>query len=202
MKAVSDLKRELVKYAEKIYAEGLVISSGGNISAKLGSSVYLKASGVSLKESMACDYIDIDLGSGKDLSGSCKPSSIELPMHIACYRSRPDIGACVHAHPVYGSVVAGMTGKLGLISYEFFTSMGTEVPVVPFIAPGSDKLAKAVGKAIKDHNGVLLKNHGVITVGKDIKEAFFRALALERACKILVLSKIAGKVTFIPRSKI
>jgi L-fuculose-phosphate aldolase len=202
MKAISDLKRELVKYGEKIYEEGLVIDAGGNISAKLGRAIYLKASGVSLKESMGCDYVEIDIASGKELGSPCRPSSIELPMHLACYSARSDIGAVVHTHPVYGNVAASMGGKVGLISYELLVAMRREIPVIKYITPGSKLLAQAVGKAIAGHNGVLLENHGALVVGKDIKEAFFRALALERACKTLVFTKLTGNIKLIPDSDI
>jgi L-fuculose-phosphate aldolase len=202
MKAMSDLKRELVKYGEKIYEEGLVISAGGNISARLGGNVYLKASGISLEESMSCDYVELDLRTGKATTASCKPSSIELPMHLACYKARPDIGAVVHTHPIYGSVAASMSGKVGFVSYEFLVAMRSEVPILKYIRPGGKQLAEAVKKAIAGHNGVLLANHGALVVGKDIKEAFFRALALERACKVLILSKMTGKISLIPKSEL
>jgi L-fuculose-phosphate aldolase len=199
MKAINDLKRELVRYGEKIYEASLVIGSGGNISARLGDVIYHKSRGISLKESMGCDYNEVSLEPAKTINQSSKPSSIELPMHLACYKARPDIGAVIHTHPIYGTVIAGMGAKVGMISYEFMVSMGSEVPSIKFFTPGSAKLAEAVRKMIRSHNGVLLKNHGALVVGKDLKEAFFRAMALERACKILLLSKLAGKVSLIPQ---
>ena len=198
MKAINDLKRELVKCGEKIYEASLVIGTGGNISARLGDVIYHKSRGISLKESMGCDYSEVSLRSMKATGRSCKPSSIELPMHLACYRARPDIGAVIHTHPVYGTVIAGMGAKVEMVSYEFMVAMGSEVPSIGFFTPGSTRLAEAVGKVIGKHNGVLLKNHGALVVGKDLKEAFFRAMALERACKIFLLSKLAGKVSIIP----
>lgn len=202
MKAVNDLKRELVRYGEKIYEEGLVIGSGGNISARLDGMMYLKASGISLKESMACDYAEVSLSDKKATAGHCRPLSIELPMHVACYRARPDIGAVVHTHPVYGSIAASITQEIGLVSYEFLVYMNSTVPVIKYIRPGTEKLAEAVKKEITSHNGVILASHGALVVGKDIKEAFFRALALERACKMLILSKISGKISLIPKSEL
>ena len=198
MKAIHDLKRELVKYGEKIYEASLVIGTGGNISARLDDVIYHKSRGVSLKESMGCDYNEVSLRSAKIISKSCKPSSIELPMHLACYKARPDIGAVIHTHPIYGTVIAGMGAKVGMVSYEFMVAMGSDVPSIGFFTPGSARLAEAVGKVMRSHNGVLLKNHGALVVGKDLKEAFFRAMALERACKIFLLSKLAGKISIIP----
>jgi len=195
---MSDPKKELIKFGRKIYAEQFVIGTGGNISVRHGSKVYIKASGVSLEDSGAADYNEVDLKTGKTtcFKGPC---SIEIPMHMACYKARPDIGAVIHTHPIYGTV-AGIVGKkLKTISYEFKYTMKSEVPVIGYKEPGSIALGKAVERSIKKHNGLLLKNHGIITVGKTIEEAYLRALALERACKVYILSKLSGRISFISK---
>jgi L-fuculose-phosphate aldolase len=198
---MKDLKKELIRYGKKIYAGEFVIGSGGNISARSGGKIYIKASGVSLESSKRSDYNEVDLKTG---SAVClnKPCSIEIPMHLACYRARPDIGAVVHTHPIYGTILGMMGIKLGYISYEFMLTMKSEVRTISYESAGSEALAEAVGRAIKKDNGVLLKNHGIIVVGKDLEEAYTRALALERAAKTYVLSKVSGKVSFIPKEEL
>ena len=184
-----DMKKELAEYGRKIYAKKFVIGAGGNISARLGNKVYIKASGASLENSGLSDYNEIDLKTGRTicLKGPC---SIEIPMHLACYKARPDVGAVIHAHPVYGTILGMIGAKLGYISYEFMFTMRSEAPIVDYKSPGSPALGCAVKKIIKKHNGALLKNHGVIVVGKDLEEAYERALALERAAKIYVFSRL------------
>ncbi|MBN1526238.1 MAG: class II aldolase/adducin family protein [Candidatus Omnitrophica bacterium] len=200
MSKAAKLKRELVACGRKICGEGLAIGTGGNISVRDGGLIYVKASSVSMRKAKAGDYIPVDLKTGRPFVRHKRPT-IELPMHLACYRARPDIGAVIHTHPVYGSI-AGMTvKKLGFISYEFIACVGSETPVLDYLRCGSGELAKAVAKAIKRHNAVLLKNHGAIVVGKDLKEAFNRSLALERANQIFVMSRLLAKASFISASE-
>lgn len=193
---MKDFKAELVKYGKLIYKEGLVTGCGGNISVRVKNKVYIKASGISLKNSGKSDYNEIDLKTGRR---SCikGPCSVEVPMHLACYKARPDIGAVVHTHPVYGTITGMLIKKLGFVSYEFKCSFSTQVPVVGYKESGSMELAKAVQGMIKYHNAVLLKNHGALVVDSCLKEAFERSIVLERACKIFVLSALAGKASFI-----
>lgn len=194
---MGDFRKELVKYGRLIYAQDLVAGSGGNISVRVKDKIYIKASRVSLENSREADYNEVDLRTGKAvcLKGPC---SIEVPMHTACYRARPyDIGAVVHTHPVYGTIAAMSLKKLGFVSYELMFTLATEAPVIGYKGPGSRELADAVKKMIKKHNAVLLKNHGALVVGRDLKEAYERSVALERACKIYVLSKLTGKLSLL-----
>ena len=198
---MKELKKELAEYGRKVYARKLVIGAGGNISARRGNKIYIKASGVSLENSRPSDYNEVDLKTGK---ATCfnRPCSIEIPMHLACYRARPDIGAVIHIHPVYGTILGIMGVKLGYISYEFMCAMRSEVPTINYKSAGSRALAEAVESAIKKYNGVLLKNHGTIVVGVDLGQAYERALALERAAKTYILSGLSGKVSLIPKEEL
>ncbi|MDO8535994.1 MAG: class II aldolase/adducin family protein [Candidatus Omnitrophota bacterium] len=198
---MKDLKKELIRYGRKIYADKFVIGTGGNISVRAGKKICIKASGVSLGSSETSDYNEVDLRTGK---ATCfkSPCSIEIPMHMACYRARPDIGAVVHTHPVYSTILGIIGAELGYISYEFMLTMRSKVPAINYNSAGSVKLADAVGRAIKKSNGALLKNHGIIVVGCDLAQAYERALALERAAKIYVLASMSGKVSNIPEEEL
>lgn len=195
------IKDELIRYGKLVYSKELVIGTGGNISARSGGKIYIKASGVSLEDSKANDYNEVDLKTSKAICHD-RPCSIEIPMHLACYAVRHDIGAVIHIHPIYGTIVGMLVKNLGFISYEMMCTVSTEVPVIGYKKSGSRQLAMAVGGAIKKHNAVLLKNHGAVVVGSSIKEAYFRALALERACKTYILSRIAGQASFLPTSEL
>lgn len=195
---MGDFRKELVKYGRLIYAQNFIVGSGGNISVRVKDKIYIKASRVSLKNSRKVDYNEVDLKTGKTICVK-GPCSIEVPMHTACYSARPDVGAVVHTHPVYGTIAAMSLKKLGFVSYELMFALATEVPVISYKEPGSRELAGAVKNMIKKHNAVLLKNHGSIVVGKDLKEAYERSVALERSCKIYVLSRLTGKISLIPQ---
>ncbi|MDD5680387.1 MAG: class II aldolase/adducin family protein [Candidatus Omnitrophica bacterium] len=186
------LVKELLAIGRKIDKCSLVIGEGGNISARMGDRVYIKRRNASMAVARAADYIAIDVNTGKPLSSKGLPST-EVPMHLACYGARKDIGAVIHTHPVFVTTL-GVSGiNFDSLSYEAQVYLKSDIAAIPYITPGSRKLGAAVGSAIKKHNAVILKQHGLITVGKDIKEAFLRTLALERAAMIYIFCKVLGK---------
>ena len=105
--------------------------------------------------------------------------------------ARKDIGAVVHTHPVFITALGIAAVGLERVSYEAKVHLKRGIVSLPYIKPGSRELGKAVGGAIARHNLVVLKRHGLLTVGKDIKEAFLRTLAAERAAMVYVYSKKA-----------
>ena len=162
--------------------------------------VYLKKKGAAQGCATGKDYVGIDLTTQKVI-GRDKPTT-EYRMHLACYRVRPDIKAVVHCHPPIATAVATRGIPLGYISYEFIATMNSDVPAIKYIRAGTKKLADAVKKVIKGHNGILLANHGILTVGRSMEEAYNRALVMERACKVLVIEKLLGKVGYMDKKEI
>lgn len=188
------LVKELPAIGKKIDRYGLVIGEGGNISARRGRVVYIKRRNASMAAGKTADYIPIDVNTGKPIGHGCKPST-ETPMHLACYRARKDVKAVIHTHPIFVTAM-GISGiSFKSLSYEARVYLKSSIAAVPYIKPGSAALGKTVGRAIKKHNAVILKNHGLVTVGKDIKEAFLRTLATERAALIYVLCKLISNET-------
>jgi len=185
-----DIKRELVKYSRKVVESKLVVGTSGNISARAGDVVYVSPSGFSLDEVEINDYVGIDLYSGKIINGKLRPTS-EISMHLACYLTREDIQAIVHTHQPYttGLITAGL--EIQPVTQEFVAFIGKPT-VLDCLLPGSKLLAEGVASAIKKSNAVLLKNHGCITVGVNLKEAFCRAEILEDAAHILFIGYSVG----------
>ncbi|MBP5606072.1 MAG: class II aldolase/adducin family protein [Ruminiclostridium sp.] len=130
-----------------------------------------------------------------------KPSS-EFKMHIRCYRERKDIRAVVHAHPptATGFAVAGISLDDYSVS-EAVMTLGS-VPVAPFAVPGSDEVPDSIAPFLKDHDAVLLANHGALTVGIDLTQAYYRMETLEHYAKTLLTAKILGGEKEIPADKI
>lgn len=187
-----NIKQELVKIGKKIAEEGLVVGSGGNISIRSKNYIFIKASGVAFEDATEEDYVIVDLISGDMLEGSKNPSS-ELFMHLECYRRREDINAVIHTHPIYSIAYAFQNEPLMSFTPDMVILLGSQIPVIDYMLPGSKEFAKTVGELISEYNGVLIKNHGLVTVGIDIKEAFYRTLLIERSIKILILSMLLGK---------
>ncbi|MCS6911378.1 MAG: class II aldolase/adducin family protein, partial [Anaerolineales bacterium] len=124
----------------------------------------------------------------------------ETPMHIEAYRRRPDIRAVLHAHPPYAVAltVAGKPLRHDVV-WEVALGLG-EVPTTRFALPISDDNARAISDLIVNHNAVLLRNHGSLTVGAHLDEALIHLERVESVAQILYLAETLGKVTPLPRA--
>ena len=180
------IKQQLVKYGRRIARAGFVIGPGGNISIRNKNLVFLKARNVNMSEAGEDDYIAIDLETGK-LRGRLCQSSSEYRMHIFCYQERPDIRAVIHTHPVFTVVLSPKIKALKSRDYEFLVNAGGQIRVIPYIQPGTHKLAQAVSKVIKQDNAVILKNHGLVCVGRSLEQAYVCSQAIERVSLIYIL---------------
>lgn len=185
-----DRAKKLVGYGKMLAREKLVIGAGGNISEKNGKFLIIKKQGADMSKGRPGDYVRVkfsDPGAKKTLASS------EMPLHLACYRARRDVGAVVHVHSPYMVAAAARTALLESPSYEFDCVLQKVVPVVGYMQPGSNALADEVGARIKEGaNAVLMGRHGAVSVGKDISQACLRIMALERACIAFLHSQPAA----------
>lgn len=194
------VKKELVVYGKMIVRKGLAAGPGGNISARCGEVVYLSPSGYSLEELREEDYVGVSLKTGEVVEGHLKPTC-EVSMHLGCYLAREDVRAIVHTHPplAIGVVSAGV--KINPMFPDFVALLG-EVPVIDYVIPAGEEIKKMVTATLKDHDAVLLVNHGAVTVGANLKEAFYRAELIENAARILIASLTVGKPRFLTGEEI
>lgn len=180
-----------MKTCHDLYQRKLVSGKGGNISCKYNdsehSNIFITGSGTSFKDIKNKDVLITDM-SGQVLSGYGKPSS-ELGMHLAIYKKRTDLNCIIHTHSPYASGYAFSERKLKRL--EGFGTIKTDyISTVDYAPPGSAKLANYASKVMEKENVVLLKNHGVITAGKDIDEATLLAEFIEESAKIQLFSYI------------
>jgi L-fuculose-phosphate aldolase len=183
------IKSELARYARETASAGLVIGNGGNLSARLRDVIYMKKRGASLIRANSADFVAVDIHTGKCLSNKARPTH-EFRMHLLCYKQRKDIRAVLHAHPPIATALANKAMALKTNDYELFSTVKTDVPVIKSLPAGTEELAQAVAEEIKSHNALLLANHGIVTIGESLEEAYIRALAVERAAKSLVVYSI------------
>lgn len=193
-KIIHDLRDRLVNVCKQLYDYGLVVGTEGNVSTRIPGTdrVLIKPSGVSLGFLKPENFIVVDLD-GNRVEGELDPS-IETPLHTAIYRVRSDVQGIVHTHAPFATAfgVAGM--EIIPLQVEMFLYIPNGVPIVPFELPGSETLAEAVQKMIRDFNAVILENHGVITVGSSIEEACLLNRMVEESAKVqLVATLLAGK---------
>ncbi len=194
------VKKELIKYGNKMVSSGLVAGAGGNISARLGEVVYLSPSGYGLDEMTEESIIGVSIGSGEIVEGALRPTS-EVLMHLECYQNRKEIGAVVHTHSPWAGGVISAGVCLKPMFPEFVADLG-DIGYLNYILPTTKKLADAVARQIKNLNVVLMANHGVLTVGRNLKEAYYRSIIIEEAAKSLVAASVVGKPRFLSLEQI
>jgi len=177
------LRRDIVEAGRRVYEHGFVASNDGNISARIDSRrVLITPSGVSKGYMRPEDLLVIDY-SGKVIEGSKKPSS-ELMMHLCIYQERPDVHGIVHAHPpkATGFAVAGIPLTQCVLPEVIVTLGG--IPLAEYGTPGTDELYEPVRKYIKDYDAFLLENHGALTIGVDVMNAYYKMETLEHFAHI------------------
>lgn len=194
-------RKELVEIGRKIAEKGLVVGPGGNTSVRVGDVVYMKASGISFESTKEEDYIGVDLNTGKIVDGNLRPTS-EIWMHLECYKVRDDVFAVVHTHPPFSIAYAFQGEPLKPFTPDMVALIGSEIPVIEYVVPGGREFALEVGKVIKNYNGVLVKNHGLVTVGSNLKEAYYRTLLVEDGIKTVIFAKLLGKMHFFTEEQI
>ncbi|WP_205685197.1 class II aldolase/adducin family protein [Peribacillus acanthi] len=189
-----EAKKLICEIGRRVYNKNFVAANDGNISVKVGpNTIWTTPTGVS-KGFMTPDMlVKMDL-SGKVLSGKMKPSS-EVKMHLRVYSENPEVNAVVHAHPPVATsfAIAGISLDQP-VSPEAVVILGT-VPVAPYATPGTQEVPDSIAPYCRDYNAVLLANHGALTWGRDIIEAYYRMESLEHYALMLMYSNnIINKV--------
>jgi len=200
---VERCKDEICDVCHKMWQQGWTASNDGNVSVKLDKDVYLITPGGISKSFITKDKLLIVDGRGAVIEGAegYKPSS-EMKMHLRCYEQREDVGGVVHAHPpiATGYAVAGQ----GLDNYcmiEAVLSLGA-VPVVPYATPSTDEVPDSITPYLKNHDALLLANHGAITVGENLMTAYYKMETLEQYAKVSLVARLLGGAREIPEDKV
>jgi L-fuculose-phosphate aldolase len=196
-----DLRLALIEAGKLCYQQGLLLSNNGNLSARLGEDlVVITPSGLCKGRMDVNDLLVIDL-QGRVIKADSRRKrkiSSETPMHLEAYRQRPDIRAVIHAHPSHAIAltVADLPFPTDILP-EVLEGLGP-VPTTRFALPSSQDNAEAIRDLIQAHNAVLIRNHGAITVGKDLEEALNHLERVESVAKAVVLAYAIGKINRIP----
>lgn len=179
-----------------MYAKDLVASNDGNISARLSDTeVLITATGICKGDLLPEHILTVDM-EGNLISGDYKPTS-EIKMHLAVYKARPDVMAIAHAHPQTATAFA--VARLGLdkISLpEAVFALG-KVALADYGTPSTHEIPDAVVKVVDQGEAVLLANHGAITFGKTVQEAYFNMETLEHFAKISLNARMLGGEHFL-----
>jgi L-fuculose-phosphate aldolase len=186
------IRQHICEVGQKLYDKGFVAANDGNISVKISDNELLVTpTGVSKGGMKPEDLVKMTLD-GQVLGSKGKPSS-EVKMHIQVYKIDPNIQAVVHAHPPISTAyaVARKPMEKPILS-EAVVNLGV-VPVADYALPGTTDVPDSIKPYVKDYNAVLLANHGLLTWGGDLTEAFFRMESVEHYGKILLYVDQIGR---------
>ncbi len=185
------IRADICEVGRRLYARGYVASNDGNISVRLETGHILTTPKSVSKGFMTPDMmcvVDID---GRKIDGARDPSS-ELRMHLEVYRNRPDVKAVVHAHPplATGFAVAGIPLDRAVLA-EVITTLGS-IPIAEYGTPSTQELPDAVRRYIKAHDGLLLANHGALTVAHELYAAYYKMETVEHFATISLVARLLG----------
>src|SRR5438876_600793 len=197
MRTDAEAREQIIQITNELFAMGLLTPTGGNVSARAAdpelywitpSRMY---KGGLTREDLVCIKPD-----GTVCEGTKQPS-VEYQMHWASYQARPDASAAVHTHAPIATAFGITNQSFPPINTDAIFLADTKI--VPWYMPGSKELADAVGEALKASRGAILQCHGLMTVGKTMRDAATRAMMLEETAKILLYCKqFGGELTLIP----
>jgi L-fuculose-phosphate aldolase len=196
-----ELRNAIVETGKIAYQSGLMISNDGNISVLMpDGNVLITPSGVCKGRIKAEDLLIIDLHGNIIKSASdpsLKPTS-EQPMHLEVYRQRQDVRAVIHTHLIYANALAITVGKVRMdVIPEAAIAFG-KIPITDFAMPSTSQNADAIRNLIIDHDVVLIRNHGSLTVGKNLDEALNNLERLEHVSKTLTYAELLGNINTLP----
>ncbi|MET9924670.1 MULTISPECIES: class II aldolase/adducin family protein [unclassified Streptomyces] len=182
--------RDVVATARRSAAEGLVVGTSGNVSARVGDLVLVTPTGVPYDRLGAEDAVGVDLD-GRQVLGQLRPTS-ELPLHLAVY-TETDAAAVVHTHAVHATAVSTLVTEVPLVHYAA-AILGGPVRTAPYARYGTPELADAMLTALRGRTGCLLANHGTVTYGSTLGQAYERTAQLEWLCRLwLTASALPGR---------
>jgi L-fuculose-phosphate aldolase len=195
------LRDAIVEVGRRLYARGYTASNDGNISVRLDGDRLLMTPKNVCKGFMSAEMMCITDLDGKKLVGERDPSS-EMQMHLEVYRQRPDANAVVHAHPptATGFAVAGIPLDRAVLA-EVVTTLGS-VPIAEYATPSTRELPEAVRKYVKAHDGMLLANHGALTLGADLFAAYYKMETIEHFAKISLVARLLGGERLLSRQEV
>ncbi len=192
------LKTELVELHLELPRHGLVVWTGGNVSARDPATglVVIKPSGVRYEDLRPERMVVLDL-QGQVVEGNLKPSS-DTASHLYIYRHRPDVGGIVHTHSPYATAFAAVGRPVPVVLTAIADEFGGPIPCGGFALIGDESIGQVVVDSIGDSPAVLLKNHGVFTIGKTAEAAVKAAIMTEENARTVWLALQLGTPDEIP----
>jgi L-fuculose-phosphate aldolase len=197
------VRAQLVSYSARLLDDGLAVGSAGNLSVRAGDIVAITPSGIGYADMRPGDVCLVTLDGARvaddDGPDSPEPSS-ETPMHLAIYAAT-SAAAVVHTHSPEVVALSTARSELPAIHYAI-TGLGGPVRVAPYVRFGSAGLAGAAVEALDGRSAVILRNHGAVTYGRDLAQAYDRALLLEWLARVYRLALSYGEPAILSAAEL
>jgi L-fuculose-phosphate aldolase len=194
-------RREVAHFMRRLYRQGLTTTSGGNISMRINDELIVITPSATDKGRMKWSDVGIMSVLGENLTPDLKPS-IEHALHINIYKKNRDVSAIVHAHPVFASSFTAMKARINTSLTAEARAICGQPKIVPYAMMGTKELADIVARYTAEADVLLLENHGILTTGSSLLQAFDKLEVLENAAKMTIIVGLTGKKKELGRTRI
>ncbi len=200
MSGEANWREQICEIGRRMYARNMVAANDGNLSVRLPEGTILATPTGVCKGFMSPEMMVRVDREGRPQDGR-KPST-EILMHLFVYRERPEVNAVVHAHPVYatGFATAGLSLE-DCVAAEIIATLGS-IPLAQYGTPSTPELPESLRPHIHRADAILLANHGVVTVGADLWEAYFRLERVEHYAHIVSVARQLGGEKLLPPEQV
>lgn len=200
-KSYKSERKDVARFMRRLYKHGLTTTSGGNVSLRLSDDIILITPSATDKGRMKWKEVAIMNIFGENFTSDLKPS-IETAMHLSIYKRKPDVSAIVHAHPVFASLFTAIRAKINTnLTSEAKAILGDPL-FVKYAVMGSVALADIAAENILKSDILLLENHGIVTVGSNLLQAYDKMEVLENAAKMTLMTEMTGKKRPLDKARI
>jgi L-ribulose-5-phosphate 4-epimerase len=202
MREYKKVRQSLSDLHAQLWDAGLVVWSGGNISQRVDDGFLIKPSGLDYDKLTPESMILCDLD-GNVIAGDHKPSS-DTAAHAYVYREMPEVGGVVHTHSNYACGFAAVGMPIPCILTAIADEFGGDIPVGPFAIIGDDSIGRGIVDTLRGHRSaaILMRQHGVFTIGKDARSALKAAIMCEDNAKSAAIALSLGQPERLPQSAI
>jgi L-fuculose-phosphate aldolase len=194
-------RKEVARFMRRLYRHGLTTTSGGNISLRAGEDKIIITPSATDKGEMRWREVGIMTIDGENLTPELKPS-IEHRMHLAIYKKKEGILAIVHAHPVYASAYTAMKCRIDTSLTAEACAICGDPRFVTYALMGTDELAVLAAESVVSSDILLLENHGILTTGTSLLQAFDKLEVLENAARMTLITELTGKKKPLTKTRV
>ncbi len=198
----ANAKEVLADVAARMYNSGMVSAYEGNISVRIGDRVIITPSGICKALLDADMLVETDLYGNELFAPDGLYASSETKLHCAIYRTRPEIKSVCHTHATFSTAFAVINKPIKTDAYPEMRTLYDYIPVAKYGRPSTDDIWQDVVRLIKDYHIVLMANHGPVSVGTTIWDAYLRMESCESIAKVLYYARQMGREAYLPKEEI